>query len=108
VWARIDMRARVCWNCYTDLPDERDGAPPSPVPNHLFRMDDNQRKVDEKKAQFFHTYVAKILFLCKWARPNLQTAVAFLYVQGSKHVTRMITRSSSGCYRTNALRRMTI
>ena len=29
----------------------------------------------------FHTYVAKALFLCKQARPNIQTAVAFLTTQ---------------------------
>jgi len=27
---------------------------------------------------FFHHYVAKTLFLCKRARPNIQTTVAFL------------------------------
>ena len=54
------------------------GEAPSPAANHLFAVDKNQTKVNEKKAQFFHTYVAKTLFLCKRARPNLQTAVAFL------------------------------
>ncbi len=61
-----------------DLPDEFDGEAPTPAANHLFTVDDNQTKVDEAKAQFFHTYVAKTLFLCKRARPDLQTAVAFL------------------------------
>jgi hypothetical protein len=61
-----------------DLPEETNGEAPSPAANHLFTVDDNQTKVDEKKAQFFHTYVAKTLFLCKRARPDLQTAVAFL------------------------------
>ena len=41
-------------------------------------MDENSSKVDEKRAQFFHTYVAKTLFLCKRARPDLQTTVSFL------------------------------
>jgi hypothetical protein len=61
-----------------DLPPEMDGDAPTPAANHLFAVDDNQPKVDEQKAQFFHTYVAKTLFLCKRARPDLQTAVAFL------------------------------
>ncbi len=61
-----------------DLPEEMDGEAPSPAADHLFTVDENQSKVDEKRAQFFHTYVAKTLFLCKRSRPDLQTAVAFL------------------------------
>jgi hypothetical protein len=54
-----------------DLPEEFDGEAPTPGANHLFNA-------DEKRAQFFHKYVAKALFTCKRARPDLQTAVAFL------------------------------
>jgi hypothetical protein len=61
-----------------DLPEEMNGVAPTPAANHLFEVDESQTKVDEKRAQFFHTYVAKALFLCKRARPDLQTAVAFL------------------------------
>jgi hypothetical protein len=61
-----------------DLPDEMNGEAPTPAGNHLFMVDNNQTKVDEQKAQFFHTYVAKALFLCKRARPDIQTVVAFL------------------------------
>jgi hypothetical protein len=60
-----------------DLPAEMGGEAPSPGDNHLLTVNDVQIKVDEKKAQLFHTYVAKTLFLCKRARPDLQT-VAFL------------------------------
>jgi hypothetical protein len=55
-----------------------DGEAPSPAANHLLTVNNYNIKVDEKKAQFFHTNVAKMLFLCKRARPDLQTAVAFL------------------------------
>jgi hypothetical protein len=61
-----------------DLPKDMDGEAPTPAGNHLFTVNGNRTKVDEDRAQFFHTYVAKTLFLCKRARPNLQTAVAFL------------------------------
>jgi hypothetical protein len=61
-----------------DLPNEMEGEAPTPAGNHLFAVNDNQTKVDEDRAQFFHTYVAKMLFLCKRARPDLQTAVEFL------------------------------
>jgi hypothetical protein len=62
----------------TDLPAEMDGKAPSPTANQLFTVNDDKIKVGENKAQFFHTYVAKTLFICKRARPGLQTAVAFL------------------------------
>jgi hypothetical protein len=65
------------YNMLADLPAEMDGEAPSPAANHLLTVNDDQTKVDEKKAQFFHTYVAKTFFLCKRARPDLQAAVAF-------------------------------
>jgi hypothetical protein len=65
-------------NMLADRPSEMDGEAPTPAANHIFTVNDNQEMVDEAKAQFFHTYVAKTLFLCKRARPDLQTTVAFL------------------------------
>jgi hypothetical protein len=62
----------------TDLPAEMDGKAPSPEANHLLTVNCDQIKVEEKKSQLVHTYVAKTLFLCKRARTDLQTAVAFL------------------------------
>jgi hypothetical protein len=61
-----------------DLSEEMDGEAPTPAANHLFTVDEDSPTVDEKKGQFFHTYVAKTLFLCKRARPDLQTAASFL------------------------------
>jgi hypothetical protein len=60
-----------------DLPAEMDGEAPSPPVNHLLTVNDDQIEVEEKKAQLFHMYVEKKLFLCKRARPDLQTAVEF-------------------------------
>jgi hypothetical protein len=61
-----------------ELPEEMSGEAPTPAGNHLFAVDEKQTKVNEQQAQFFHTYVAKTLFLCKRSRPDLQPAVAFL------------------------------
>jgi hypothetical protein len=63
---------------FADLPAEMDGKAATPAANHLFDVDEDSSRGSEEKAQFFHTYVAKSLFLCKRARPDLQTAVAFL------------------------------
>jgi hypothetical protein len=61
-----------------DLLEEFDGEAPTLAGNHLFTVDEDSLKVKEKRAQLFHTYVAKTLFICKRARPDLQTTVSFL------------------------------
>ena len=50
----------------------------SPHPDHLFEVNPKGDKLDPAKAEEFHTTVAKALFLCKRARPDLQPAVPFL------------------------------
>ena len=55
-------------NMLAELPPVMDGESRTPAPLHLFEVNE----------QFFHHYVAKLLFLCKRARPDIQTAVAFL------------------------------
>jgi hypothetical protein len=61
-----------------ELPPDMDGAASSPAASHLFDADDGAVKLDEEKGAMFHHNVAKILFLCKRARPDVQTATAFL------------------------------
>ena len=61
-----------------ETPKEMDGKAPTPAANHLFDVDEDSPLLEEARAQVFHTFVAKTLFLCKRARPDLQTAVAFL------------------------------
>lgn len=62
-----------------ELPEDMEGTAVSPAASHLFIVNDNnQTKLDEKMAILFHHYTAKLLFLCKRARPDIQTAVAFL------------------------------
>ena len=50
----------------------------TPAADHLFKVRDNQPKLDEQKAQVFHTFTAKALFATKRARPDIYTSVAFL------------------------------
>jgi len=61
-----------------ELPEEFDGKAKTPTGCDLFKIDENSPHVDEKRAQFYHTYVAKTLFICKRAQPDLQTTVSFL------------------------------
>ena len=61
-----------------DLPPDMDGIPPNPAGKHLFDVNDKTTKLDVKTAELYHHKTAKLLFLCKRARPDIQTAVAFL------------------------------
>ena len=51
---------------------------PTPATDKLFNADDQSRSLPKTMAEEFHTLVAKGLFACKRARPDIQTAIAFL------------------------------
>ena len=57
---------------------ELDGEPTSTAANHLFEVDDNRIKLKPEQKDMFHEFFAKLLFLGKRARPDLQTAISFL------------------------------
>ena len=65
-------------NMLTELLEDMDGMATTPATEHLFKVNETPTYLDEKEAMFFHHNVAKLLFLCKHARPDIQTAVAFL------------------------------
>eukprot|EP00957_Ditylum_brightwellii_P098577 7508846-Ditylum_brightwellii.AAC.1 len=49
-----------------------------PSAEHLFNANNNGSKLDKSQARQFHTSTAKLLFVCKRAKPDIQTVVAFL------------------------------
>ena len=54
------------------------------IPLHLhilFDVDESAEMLSDELGNTFHHNTAKLLFLCKRARPNVQTAVAFLCTQ---------------------------
>jgi hypothetical protein len=61
-----------------ELPASMDGTATSPAANHLFDVNTSASKLDHNTADFFHTNVAKPLFLSKRVRPDIHTAVSFL------------------------------
>ena len=61
-----------------DLPINMDGTARTPAANHLFTVNPTPKLLPEETTIMFHHNVAKLLFLCKWVQPDLQTAVAFL------------------------------
>ena len=58
-----------------DLPKN---AAATPAASHLFNTNDAAPKIDEQSATLCHHATAKMLHLCKRARPDLQTAMSFL------------------------------
>jgi Reverse transcriptase (RNA-dependent DNA polymerase) len=64
----------------TGLPEDMEGESPTPAANHLFDVhpESENMLLDKPTSDMFHHNVAKLLFLCKRARPDIQTAVSFL------------------------------
>ena len=61
------------------LPKEMQGTAVSPAGDHLFKVNnENGVKLNNEQKNMFHHYTAQLLFIAKRARPDLQTAVAFL------------------------------
>ena len=64
-------------NMLMELLADMDGMATIPAAEHLFKINETPTYLDEKEAMFFHHNMAKLLFLCKRARPDMQTVVAF-------------------------------
>ena len=54
------------------------GSSATPAGNHLFNMDPIAKSLPSENAELFHHLTAKLLYLCKRTRPDLQTMVAFV------------------------------
>ena len=79
----IDGKVQVSMNDYVEdllmsLPDAMAGESSTPAGNHLFTVNPDAEHLSASESEMFHHYVAKLLFLGKRARPDMQTAVAFL------------------------------
>jgi hypothetical protein len=61
-----------------ELSDDMNGECATPAPNYLFEVNNDCDKLDSETPDMFHHNTAKLLFLCKCARPDIQPAVAFL------------------------------
>ena len=61
-----------------ELPTNMEGLATTPVSSHLFNTDLGCKKLCKEQGQLFHHLVAKLLYLSKCMRHDIQTAVAFL------------------------------
>jgi hypothetical protein len=76
-YVKLDMTAYVK-KVLEEVRDDMDGTATSPAAEYLFQIVDGVPLLDEATSEFFHATVAKLLFLCKRGRPDIQTAIAFL------------------------------
>jgi hypothetical protein len=53
------------------------GEAPTPAATHLFQVNPEAQKLDSERRELFHQNIAKLLFLSKRVRLDLQMAVAF-------------------------------
>ena len=68
-----------------ELPKDMQGISRTPAANHLFNVNnENPTYLDEERSKIFHHNVAKLLFLSKRARPDIQIAIAFLCTRVKK------------------------
>ena len=56
----------------------------TPTAVNLNEIIKDQEKLNTNKQKWFHTFVAKLLFVSKQGRPNIQVAVAFLSTSRGK------------------------
>ena len=73
---KVDMIEYVN-NMVKEFPEEVTSSK-YPWNENLFKVDEKDVKLSKDKHEMFHTFVAKGLFLCKRARPDIQPAIAFL------------------------------
>ena len=52
--------------------------PTSPAAEHIFQVRDDVQKLCEKDRKRFHSIVAKLLYISRRGRPDIQLPVAFL------------------------------
>jgi hypothetical protein len=67
-------------NLLEECPDEllKAGMATTPAANHISNINPNATKLDKEKAKIFHHLVAKLLYLSKRTRPDIQFPIAFL------------------------------
>jgi hypothetical protein len=61
-----------------DFSEEIVGKQATPAGDHLFKVRENKRKLNEEQADAFHHNVYQLLFAANRARRDIQTAVSFL------------------------------
>ena len=65
-------------NMVKEFPYKLNEKSKTPWNDKLFKVTDETKKLDEKRKYIFHMYAMKAMFLCKRARPDLESGVGYL------------------------------
>ena len=79
----IDMQEYVK-KMIEEFPEDIKKTAATPASDFLFKINEEAELLNNKMKEDFHTFVAKGLFLCKRARPDIQTTIAFLTTRVQK------------------------
>ena len=72
----IDMRDQVC-EILDDCSEGIQSTVRTPAAKHLTDIDTNSTQLEKKRADEFHSTTAKLLYLEKRGRPDIETAIFF-------------------------------
>ena len=64
--------------------EELEGKVTSPAQHHQFQVNKNAKPLDKNKKEIFHRVKAKLLYLVKRARTDIETLVSFLTIRVTK------------------------
>ena len=67
-----------------DFSEEIHANVSSPANKHLFKVNESAERLNQEKSDEFHSTTAKLLYYMKRARPDIETAIAFLCTRVSK------------------------
>ena len=82
----IDMRDQIR-EILLDFSEPIAGEVVTPAAKHLMMLDNNATPLVKKQQEEFHSTTAKLLYLEKRARPDIETAVSFLTTRVSNPTT---------------------
>ena len=64
--------------------EELEGGVTSPAQHHLFQENKDSKPLNKNKKEKFHSVTAKLMYLVKRARPDLETLLSFLTTRVTK------------------------
>ena len=64
--------------------EEVDESVVTPAYKNLMEVNEEQEQLDEEKSEIFHSVVAKLLFIMKRVRPDIEPTISFLMKRVSK------------------------
>ena len=64
--------------CIETFGKQFNGGASSPAKRNLFEINETSKRLSEKRADIFHHIVAKLLFVSKRARPDIDLTISFL------------------------------